>query len=119
MSELKTSTEKILVHLVRAGNGAEDYNLSAGATLADLLYVSQTSTAHHTVFINGVPPDEAVPLHEGAVITIVPRPTDAAGGEPWRATIPAFQDEALYQEYSDALNARRREVNSDEESQAG
>ena len=88
MSELKTSTEKILVHLVRAGDGAADYKLSAGATLADLLRVSQIPTSNHAVFINGVPPDEAVPLHEGAVVTIVPRPTDAAGGEPWREPSP-------------------------------
>jgi hypothetical protein len=70
MNELKTSTGKILVHLVRAGDGAEDYNLSAGATLADLVYVSQASTANHAIFVNGVPPNEAVPLREGAVVTI-------------------------------------------------
>jgi hypothetical protein len=114
MSERKTSTEDILVHLVRPGVGARDYHLSAGATLADLLRLSETSTTNKTVFVDGVPPEEVLPLHEGAVVTIVPRPRDAAGDEPWRATIPAFRDEALFQEYSEALKARRHEVNSDE-----
>ena len=48
-------------------------------------------------------------LHEGVIVTIVPRPRNAVGDEPWRATIPAFQDEALFQEYFDALKARRHE----------
>ena len=74
---------------------------------------------NQAVFIDGVPPEEAVGLHEGAVVTIVPRPRNGAGDEPWRATIPAFQDEALFQEYSDALKARRDEVDPDEEGQDG
>ena len=119
MSELKTSTEEILVHLVRPGVGERDYHLSAGATLADLLRLSETSTTNQAVFIDGAPPEEVLPLHEGVVVTIVPRPRNNAGDEPWRATIPAFRDEALFQEYSDALKARRQEVNPDEEGQDG
>jgi len=114
MSELKTSTERILVHLVRPGVGARDYHLSAGATLADLLRLSETSMTNQAVFVDGVPPEEVVPLCEGVVVTIVPRPGNAAGDAPWRATVPAFQDEALFQEYSDALKACRHEVNADE-----
>src|ERR1022692_1375604 len=52
MSELKTSTEEILVHLVRPGVGERDYHLSAGATLADLLRLSETSTTNQAVFID-------------------------------------------------------------------
>jgi hypothetical protein len=119
MNELKTSTEEILVHLVHPGVGTRDYRLSAGATLADLLRLSETSTTNQAVFVDGIPPEEILTLYEGAVVTIVPRPRYAAGDEPWRATIPAFRDEALFQGYSNALKALRDEVNPDEESQDG
>jgi hypothetical protein len=119
MSKSKTSTEEILVHLVRPGVGTRDYHLSAGATLAELLRLSETSTTNQAVFIDGVPPEEVLTLHEGVVVTIVPRPRYAAGDEPWRATVPAFQDEALFQEYSDALKVLRDEVNPDEEGRDG
>jgi hypothetical protein len=119
MSELKTSTEEILVHLVCPGVGARDYHLAVGATLADLLRLSETSMVSQAVFIDGVALEEAVPLHSGAMVTIVPRSSNAAGSEPWRATIPAFCDDALFQEYSDAVKARRDDVNVDEEAQYG
>jgi hypothetical protein len=66
------------------------------------------------VFVDGASPEDALPLHEGAVVSVVPRPI-APGDEPWRATIPAFQDETLFREYSDVMNVRRRELNPDEE----
>jgi hypothetical protein len=110
MSELETSTEENLVHLVRLGVGARDYRLSAGATLADLLRLSETSMTNQAVFVDGVPPEQVLPLHEGVVVTIVPQPRNATGDEPWRTTIRAFRDDALFQEYSDALKARRHEV---------
>lgn len=119
MSELKTSTEQILVHIERPGVDAVDYHLSAGATLADLFRISKTSTANQAVFINGVPSEDAIQLHEGTVVTIVPRPLNRSGDEPWRATIPAFRDESLYREYSDAVSARRHEVDPVQESQDG
>jgi len=114
MSEPKTTTEEILVHLVRPDDGARDYHLSEGATLADLLRLSGTSTTNQAVFVDGVPPEEGLPLHEGMVVTIVPRPRVTAGDEPWRAAVPAFRDEALVQEYSEALKAHRHELDLDE-----
>jgi hypothetical protein len=108
MIEPKTSTVDILVHLVRPGVGACDYHLSEGATLADLLRLSGASTTDQTVFVDGVPPEESLPLHNGVVVTIMPRPRNAAGEEPWRTAVPAFRDEALFQEYSEALRARRQ-----------
>jgi hypothetical protein len=119
MSELKTSTEQILVHLVRPRVGAQDFHLFAGATLADLLRLSETSTTNQAVFVDGVSPEEMLTLHAGVVVTIAPRLRNSAGDEPWRATIPAFQDEALFREYSDTLKARRDEVIPDEEGQDG
>jgi hypothetical protein len=107
MPEPKTSTEEIVVHLMRPGSGVRDYHLAEGATLADLLLLSGTSTMNHAVLVDGVTPDEAVTLREGAVVTIVPQPSGAVVIEPWRAAIPAFRDEVLYQEYSEVLRALR------------
>jgi hypothetical protein len=115
MSELKTSAEAILVHLVRPGVGVRDYHLAVGATLADLLRQSGSLATDQAVFVDGLPLEECLPLHEGVVVTIVPKPSNAAGTEPWRATIPAFRDEALFQEYSEILKARRSEDTSDED----
>jgi len=118
MSEPKTSMVEILVHLVRPAVGARDYHLPEGATLADLLRLSRASTTHQAVFVDGVPPEEALSLRDGAVVTIVPRPANAATDEPWRATIPAFRDEALFQEYDETLKARRQAVDPEEGSTA-
>jgi hypothetical protein len=119
MSEPGTSTDEIRVHLVRPGVGLWDYNLSVGATLADLLRVSGSTMENEAAFVDTVPLEETSPLHEGAVVTIAPRPANNVRDEPWLASIPAFQDESLFQEYSDALKARRHEVILDDESQDG
>jgi hypothetical protein len=110
MGELKSSTEEILVHLVCPGADVQDYHLAEGATLADLLRRSGTSTTDQAVFVDGMAPEERLPLSMGMVVTIVPRLRNAAGDEPWRAAVPAFRDEALFQEYSEALKALRHEV---------
>jgi hypothetical protein len=118
MGELKSSTEEILVHLVRPGVGVQDYHLAEGATLADLLRQSGTSTTDQSVFVDGVPPEEGLPLSMGVVVTIVPRPGNDAGDEPWRAAVPAFRDEALSREYSETLKALRH-GDDPEEGQGG
>jgi hypothetical protein len=107
MSESRTSTEEILVHFVRPGVGARDYHLGEGATLADLLRLSGVSTASQAVLIDGVPPEEALPLRDGTVVTAQPRPRNAACDEPWRAVVPALRDEELSREYSEMIKARR------------
>ncbi len=104
MIDPKASTGEILVHLVHPGVAAGDYHLSEGATLADLLRVSGISTTNQAIFVDGVPPDESLPLHNGIVVTLLPWP----GEEPWRAQIPSFRDESLFQEYTEALKARRQ-----------
>jgi sulfur carrier protein ThiS len=114
MSELGTSTLKISVRLVTPGVGVRDYHLSEGSTLADLLRQSETSTTDRAIFVDGHPIEECLPLREGAVVTIVPKPENSAADEPWRAVVPAFRDEALFQEYSEILKTRRREDNPDE-----
>jgi len=117
MNEPKTSTEEILVHLVRPGFGTRDYHLSEGATLADLLRLSGT-TANQAVLVDGLPPEEGLALREGLVVTIVSRPKNVTGDDPWHAAVPAFRDEALFQEYSEALRSRRQEADP-EEGQSG
>jgi hypothetical protein len=118
MGDSKSTTEEILVHLVRPGVGVQDYHLAEGATLADLLRQSGASTADQAIFVDGIPPEEGLPLRMGAIVTLVPRPRATAGDEPWRAAVPAFRDEALFQEYSEALKARRHDGDP-EEGQAG
>ena len=56
MSEPTISTAEILVHLVRPGVGTDDYQLTEGATLADLLDflgLSGASTMNQVVRVNG------------------------------------------------------------------
>jgi hypothetical protein len=107
MSETRASTEEILVHFLRPGIGSRDYQLADGATLGDLLRLAGISTANQAIFVDGVPPEEALPLHDGAVVTIVPRPRSSAGEDPWHASVPAFRDEDIAREYSEAMRARR------------
>ena len=104
-----TSTADIQVHLVRPGVAARDYHLPEGATLADLLHRSGSPAAGQAVLVDGVTPEEALTLRDGAIVTFVPRPGDVAGDKPWRVTIPAFRDEDLFREYTKALKARREE----------
>jgi sulfur carrier protein ThiS len=118
MSQLGTTSPKISVHLLIPGVGVRDYHLSEGATLADLLRQSATATTDQAIFVDGLPIEENLPLREGAVVTIVPMPRNSAADEPWRAVVPAFRDEALYQEYSEILGARRHE-NDPAEGQGG
>jgi hypothetical protein len=70
------------------------------------------------VFVEGVLPEEALPLLDGVVVTVVPRPKNAVGGEPWRAAIPAFRDDALFREYLDVLEDRRHEAIPEEDPRA-
>jgi hypothetical protein len=119
MSEPKTSTEEILVRLVLAGVSAVEYHLAEGATLADLLRISAASTTNQAVLVDGETPEEALPLRDGAVVMIVPRPRNSAVDEPWRAAVPSVRDQALFQEYSEVLEDRRREIDPEEDPQAG
>ncbi len=116
MRDPETSTSEILVHLVRPGVVARDDHLSEGATLADLPRLSGVSTTDQAILVEGVPPEAALPLLDGVVVTVVPRPRNAVGDdEPWRAAVPAFRDEALFHEYQEVLEAPRREVMPDED----
>jgi len=71
MSQARTSTEEILIHVVRPGVHMRDCHLAEGATLADLFPLSGVSTTEQIVFIDGVPLEEALPLRDRAVVTIV------------------------------------------------
>jgi hypothetical protein len=114
MGEPKTSAEEIQVFLGRPGVGVQEYRLPEGATLADLLRKSGANTKNQDVFVGNVLVDEALRLQHRAIVWIVPHPKNAASDEPWRATIPAFQDDDLFQEYAEALKARRRTVDPEE-----
>ncbi|MBV8309030.1 MAG: hypothetical protein JO344_01400 [Planctomycetaceae bacterium] len=106
---------KTLVRLVRPGVGVQRYRLRKGATLADLVRRSKATTTFQAVYLDGVLAEETTPLHDGAVVMIVPQPKNAGVDEPWRATIPSFQDESLFREYMETLEARRHDLDADED----
>ena len=102
------------VRLVRPGVGMEWYYLDEAATLEDLLRLIKLDVTNQAIYIDGSLAEKAAPLRDGAVVMIVPQPENAAAQEPWRATIPSFQDESLFGEYLEILNARRQEPGADE-----
>jgi hypothetical protein len=108
---------KSLVRLVRPGLGVQEYHLLNGATLGDLLRRSQTATAGQVAYVDGVVADETAPLHNGAVVMIVPPVRNAAADEPWRGRIPSFQDDELFEQYRAILKANRRNLGPDEDAE--
>jgi hypothetical protein len=109
---------RTLVRLVRPGLGVREYHLLNGVTLADLLRRSRTTTVDQSVFVDGLPAEDATPLRDGSVVMIVPQPTKAAVSDPWSATIPSFQDDELFEEYRAILKARRHDLSQDEDAGA-
>jgi hypothetical protein len=99
---------KTLVRLVRPGLGVRKYYLSNGVTLADFLRRSKTTTAGQAVYVDGLLAEETMPLRDGSVVMIVPQPRNAAVAQPWRATIPSFQDDEIFEQYRAILKARRK-----------
>jgi hypothetical protein len=110
------SKSEIRVRLVRPGVGGQRFNLPNGATLADLLHRSAATTVNQAIYVDGVLAEGAAPLRDGAIVMIVPHPRNAAVAEPWRATIPSFQDDELFEQYRAILKARRRDLGPDEDS---
>ena len=102
-----------LVHLVRPGVGAQKY-ACPGRPSRNCCTIRATTT-NQAVYIDGVMAGETVPLHHGAIVMIVPQSGNGAVNEPWRTTIPSFQDEALFQQYTEILKARRRDPGPDED----
>jgi hypothetical protein len=94
---------------VRPGVGVQEYHLLNGATLGDLLRRSHATTADQTIYVDGVVADETAPLRAGAVVMIVPQLRNAAVAEHWRAAVPSFQDDELFEQYRAILKARRKE----------
>ena len=115
MSEMEVLPPEIVVHLVAPDGYERDYRMPGGITLAEFLRRSGTSTEDRSVLVDGAPPEDALPLRPGAVVTVALRSGVVAGNEPWRATIPAFRDEALFREYLEVIEAGRREADNDED----
>jgi hypothetical protein len=105
---------EVLVRLVQPGVRTQKYRLPEGANLAELLHRSGATTLDQVVYVDGVMAGEATPLHHGAVVMIVPQPRNGAVAEPWRLTVPSFQDDALFQQYMEIMKDRRRDVEPDE-----
>jgi hypothetical protein len=108
-------TPRIRVRLVRPGVGAQKYDLPKGATLEDLLRESEATAMNQAVYVDGVLAEGTIPLRDGAVVMIVPQPGNVAVAQPWRATVPSFQDDALFEQYREILKAHRRDLVPDED----
>lgn len=105
---------KIRVRLVRPGIGVHQYQLSGGATVADLLHTAEVVGANHEIYVDGLIAEETVPLHDDVIVLVIARARDAAVDQPWRATIPSFRDDHLFRQYTDALKSRRQQPEPDE-----
>ncbi len=116
MSEPQTSTAEILVHLVRRATEVQDFHLAEGSTVADLLRASGIAT-DPGILIDGVPIEESIRLVEGSVVTIGPAAKNDNDGQ-WGPPITAFQDEELWREYREILEANRRRSYPEEDLEA-
>jgi sulfur carrier protein ThiS len=108
----------LVVRLVRPGVRARTYRLPEGVTLAELLHRSGAATTGQVVYVDGVAAGEKTPLHDGAIVMIVPQPRNGEVAEPWRLAVPSFQDDALFQQYMEIMRDRRRAPEPDEEEES-
>jgi hypothetical protein len=107
MSELQTATQEILVHLATPGGGTREYPMAVGSSLGDLLRRIGGLMPRASILVDGVPPEDALLLHDGVVVTVMPPDRSQSTDILNRKPIPSFQDEELYQEYRAAVEARR------------
>ena len=105
---------EIVVTLARAGVEPRKYRLPEGSTLADLLNRSGTTTSEQTVLVDDVIPEEPLVLYDKAIVTIVPAPKNAAGGEPQQVGVPSLQDDLIFEQYRDILKVRRKALAEEE-----
>ncbi len=105
MSAKPATAEKNVVTLIRQGIGREEYSLSEGATLADLLRQARARAEDVTISIDGRPLEGLVPLPPGAIVTLTPRPKPVNLG--WIQTYGMFRDDPLFQEMVEASRAIR------------
>jgi hypothetical protein len=94
----------IRVALIRPGVGMRRYRLPEGGTFGDLLSRAGASTKDRILIVDDLEADETSPLHEGAVVTMVPTNGDA----PHHAAVPTLQDDVLFERYREILKARRQ-----------
>jgi len=107
MSAKPATAEKNGVTLIRLGVGKQAYALPEGATLADLLRTAQVQAESQAIYIDGRPIEEHLVVQDGMVVTIVPKPKNAATDDRWRETIGMFADDPTFQEMVDAGRAIR------------
>ncbi len=100
---------KTRVQLVRPGLAVREYHMLNGVTVADFLRRSETTKVGHEVYVDGRPAEDTTPLRDGSVVTIVPQPKQAPVTQPWRTTVPSFQDDEIFEEFMAILKARRKE----------
>ena len=95
------------VTLLRPGFEAQEFSLPAGSTLADLLRAAQASAQGQEILIDGRPVEEVLALSQGAVVSLRPRPTPAAGAQSWLDTMGMFHNDPAFEEMMRAVEAER------------
>ena len=107
MSAEPATTAKNRVTLLRLGVGKEEIALHEGATLADLFRLVGVRTDNQEIFIDGRTLPECLTLPADAIVSVVPKPRNAAGAGDWRGAIGISRDDPLFEESVRAGRAYR------------
>jgi sulfur carrier protein ThiS len=107
MSMKAATTKKLEVTLIRQGVGREEFCLSEGTTLAELLQKAEAQREGQVIYIDGKPLEEQFILQSGMIITVVSPKENAALDDRWRETIGMFHGDPEFRELVDAVEAAR------------
>jgi len=107
MSAEPATVPKSRVTLLRMGVGKEEIELPEGATLADLVRLAGVRTDAQEIFIDGRTLLECLTLPPGAIVSVVPKPGNAAGAGDWRGAVGISRGDPLFEESVKAGRAYR------------
>jgi hypothetical protein len=112
MSTKPKQAKKTPVVLLRHGVGRQDFQLPAGATLADLLREASVDRDNQSISVDGKSVEDFVVLQPGMVVSVVPRPGKQATVGSWREGIGMLHGDPIFREVCEAVE-RSREAEKD------
>lgn len=95
------------ITLLRIGEGVQQFDLSPGATLADLLREAGADLDGREVMIDGRPIEEAIALRPGMIVSLSRRAESPPDPQLWRSTVGMFKDDPGFAEFIEDVRARR------------
>jgi hypothetical protein len=107
MATEPTTTEGTRVVLLRPGVGRQDFVLTPGSTLADLIREAKAEAEQQEIMVDGRPLEESLILQPGMIVSLAPRPKNAGLSEAWRETIGMFRGNAAFRELAESVEASR------------